>query len=166
MSDVRPGGERERLDGARVLEVAGRALTIREQRFFEHAYVVALLVLIAGVLDYLVGPFEGQLRVAITVCGIGVASIVLALRWIRRRERLARLDGEGVTVWHPGIVPPRAVPWSLVVGYRDEDPEVVSLELARRVSFRRTLAVPTLTEPERVAVLAHLDAQGIQRLET
>lgn len=147
------------------LEVSGRALTIREQRAFESGFAVSLLVLVLGALGYYVGPFAGQPKVAVTVAGVGALAAVLAFRWISRHELRARLDDEGVAVWNAGNEPGTPVPWKLVVGYRDDDPEVVRLELGKRVGLASRLTVPTLTEPERLAVLAHLDARRIPRLD-
>lgn len=94
----------------------------------------------------------------------------LALWWVVMAPRLAAageavLDERGVTLHEPAGGLAHTVAWSAIAGYRDHAGDAVRLVLARGGALAGTASIPTPTEAERAAVLAHLDARGLRRLD-
>jgi hypothetical protein len=93
-----------------------------------------------------------------------LAAVFLAfLLWRHGRVRSGRVElGEaGIVFRHASLK--QELPWSEVVGFRDDSVDFV--ELFSRRAGDVLLTVPTPTERDRVAVLDRLVARGVPRVE-
>jgi hypothetical protein len=133
------------------------------------AWVVFLVIVAAGIAAGL-QPIAGIQRFGCIVW-LGAFALAWAAAWFVSRRAEARagrveLDEERILFvrgpyWG-------YVPWSDVAGYRDGDADFVELvrkDGTRPVEWSPRLAVPTLTEKDRVAVLELLDRRGLNRIE-
>jgi hypothetical protein len=130
---------------------------------------VPLAIAAAGIASVSPLPWLREGGAALVCFGTFVLAVAVSFGlWRRSVARSSRvvLDELGVEIsrdlFHENF------PWRDLAGYRDGDTDFVELVrpagVARRTRFPR-LTVPTLTEKDRVAVLAFLDARGIRRLD-